>query len=55
MKALIDELKNLTNSNTVFYDIQRIAQQIEEHVEKLDKAMIQFEEEYAVIMELHHE
>jgi hypothetical protein len=48
MKKLIEELKNLTNPNTVFYDIQRIAQQIEEEYQQLN-------EEYATMMELHHE
>jgi hypothetical protein len=48
MKKLIEELKNLTNPNTVFYDIQRITKQMEIELKQL-------EEEYAVIMELHHE
>lgn len=48
MMKLIEELKNLNNPNTFMWDIARIAKQIEaEHK--------QLEQEYATMMELHHE
>lgn len=48
MKKLIEELKALNNPNTFMYDIAKITKQIEEEYQQLN-------EEYAVMMELHHE